>query len=100
MKNPTYRIKVEVIGDEKDSEVVNRLREGVECDGFAIIANEGKRGKTLIHDISIIDLACIIEGSDELMGASVIAKALREAHAITENKSSKILAGILDSIGK
>ena len=98
MKSPTYRIKVEVIGDEKDNETVNFLREGVECDGFAIIANEGKNGRTVIHDIGNIDLACIIAGSDELMGASVIAKALREARTITENKPSKILAEILDSI--
>ena len=34
------------------------------------------------------------------MGASVIAKALREACTITEDKPSKILAGILGSIGK
>jgi hypothetical protein len=34
------------------------------------------------------------------MGASVIAKALREARTITEDKPSKILAGILGSIGK
>ena len=73
---------------------------GVEGDGFAIIANKGKGGQTVIHGVSNIDLACIIAGNDELMGASVIAKALREARTITEDKPSKILAGILGSIGK
>lgn len=99
MENPTYRITVEVIGDEKGHELGDSLR-GVECDGFAIIANKGKSGQVAIHGISNIDLACIIAGNDEMTGASVIAKALREARTITEDKSSKILAGILGSIGK
>lgn len=97
MKNPVYRITVEVIGDEK-TKLGNCLR-GVECDGFAIIANKGEGVTTTIHNISNFNLAAIIAGSDELMGASVIAKALREARDITENKKSKILAGILGGIG-
>ena len=100
MENPVYRITVEVIGDEKDHEIGDSLRGGVECDGFAIIANKGKGGQTVIHGISNLDLACIIAGNDELMGASVIAKALREAHDLTESKPSKILAGILSGISK
>lgn len=99
MENLTYRITVEVIGDEKGPKLGDSMRGGVECDGFAIIANKGKGGTTAIHGISNIDLAAIIAGSDELMGASVIAKALREARDITENKPSKILAGILGGIG-
>ena len=100
MENPVYRITVEVIGDEKDHEIGDSLRGGVECDGFAIIANKGKGGQTVIHGISNLDLACIIAGNDDLMGASVIAKALREAKDITESKPSNILAGILGSISK
>ena len=100
MENPTYRITVEVIGDEKDQEIGNFIRRGVECDGFAIIANKGKGAQAVIHGVSNIDLACIIAGNDEMMAASVIAKALREACSITEDKSNKIPAGILDSIGK
>ena len=100
MENPTYRITVEVIGDEKGCEIGNSLQGGVECDGFAIIANKGEGGQTVIHGVSNIDLACIIAENDVMMGASVIAKALREARTIIENKSSKILTGILGSIGK
>ena len=100
MENPTYRITVEVIDDETGHERGDTPRGGVECDGFAIIANKGKSGQVAIHGISNIDLACIITGNDEMTGASVIAKALREARTITEDKSSKILAGILGSIGK
>ena len=100
MENPIYRITVEVIGDEKEHELGDSLRGGVECDGFAIIANKGKGGTTAIHAISNIDLAAIIAGSDEMMAASVIAKALREALDITADKPAKILAGILGGIGK
>lgn len=100
MENPTYRITVEVIGDEKDHELGDSLRGGVECDGFAILANKGKSGTNVIHGISNIDLAAIIAGNDEMMGASIIAKALREARDITADKPSKILAGILGGIGR
>lgn len=99
MENPVYRITVEVIGDEKGHEIGDSLR-GVECDGFAIIANKGKGGQTVIHGISNLDLACLIAGNHGLMGASVIAKALREARGIMESKPSNILAGILGSISK
>ena len=73
---------------------------GVECDGFAILANKGKGGTNVIHGISNIDLAALIAGNDEMMAASVIAKALREARDITADKPAKILAGILGGIGK
>ena len=100
MKNPVYRITVEVIGDEKDHEIGNTLREGVECDGFAIIANKGKSGQMVVHSMNHLDLACLIAANDDLMGASVIAKALREASDIWEGKPGDILAGTLGSISK
>ena len=100
MENPTYRITVEVIGDEKDHELGDFLRVGVECDGFAILANKSKGGTNVIHGISNIDLAALIAGNDEMFAASVIAKALREARDITADKPAKILAGILGGIGK
>ena len=101
MENPIYRITVEVIGDEKEQcKFGDSLRGGVECDGFAILANKGKSGTTIIHSISNIDMAAIIAGSDEMMATSIIAKAMREARDITADKPSKILAGILDGIGR
>ncbi len=100
MENPVYRITVEVIGDEKGHEIGDALQGGVECDGFAIIAKDGEGGYVVIHSFSNIELACMIAGNDHLMGLSVIAKALREAKTIQKEKSSKILAGILGSIGK
>jgi len=100
MKNPVYRITVEVIGDEKDHEIGNSLRSGIECDGFAILANQGMGAQTVMHAISNIDLAAIIAENDEMMAASVIAKALREARDIKESKPSKILARILGDISK
>ena len=92
MENPVYRITVEVIGDEKGHEIGDSLRGGVECDGFAILANQGKGAQSVIHNISNINLACIMANNDELMGASFIAKALREYRDLTESKPSKILA--------
>ena len=100
MESPVYRITVEVIGDEKGHEIGDSLRKGIECDGFAILANKGKGAETAIHRISSIDLASIVACSDEMMGASLIAKAMREARDLTESKPIKTLAGILGSFSK
>ena len=101
MEKPIYRIKVEVIGEEQEeAKVSETLRGGVECDGFAILANKGKGGTTALHSISNIDLAAIIAGSDEMLGASIIAKALRDSMALKKDKADSFLAGILGSIVK
>ena len=84
----------------KGYEVSEKLRGGVECDGFAILANNGTGGSTVLHGISTVDLAAIIAGSDEVLGSSFIAKGIRDSVALKKNKADSFLAGLLGSLAK
>lgn len=99
MENPIYRIKVEVVGDEKGREIDETLRGGVECDGFAIIANQGKGGTVCLHAISNIDLAAHIAGSGALMASSLIAHAIREGKKYIREDNNP-LADLLKTIAE
>lgn len=67
-----YRIRVESIdgSEELDKRYVN----GIECDGFAILADRDGDGKAVsaVHRVSAITIAAMMNGSD----------AFREAHKL------------------
>lgn len=75
-----YRIRIECTDAEEQQKLDEKLKCGIECDGFALIANKSETtGSTLLLDISMIDLACLIAGNEDLTEASIIANALVEA---------------------
>ena len=69
-----YRITVENIGEGADF-----AGTPVECDGFVIAAGQGDVTHHVRHEVSLIDIASMIAGSDELRGAARIALAIHEA---------------------
>lgn len=76
-----YRIRIECTDAEEQQKLDEKLKCGIECDGFALIANKSKTtGSTLLLDISMVDLACLIAGNEDLMEAAIIANGLDEAH--------------------
>lgn len=79
-KEPIYRIKVEVIGEEAEScKLDKRLREGgIECNGFAILADNKDRTTVALHAVSNIDIATMIAHDNRVMAASLVAQAMRE----------------------
>lgn len=92
-----YRIRIECTDAEEQKRFDKELEDGVECDGFALIANKGKlKGSAILYDISIIDLACLIEGNDALMEAAIIAKGLDEAHERKTKSAGKDVRKLLD----
>lgn len=94
-KEPIYRIKVEVIGEEKeDCKLDESLRGGVECSGFVILSNNEDHASVAIHAVSNIDIATMIAPSDEMMAASLIAQAMRKGKKYL-NEARNPLADIL-----
>jgi len=78
-KEPIYRIKVEVIGEERDDcKLDKKLKEGIECAGFVILADKEDSSSVLIHGVSTLDIATMIAPSGAMMAASILAKAMRE----------------------
>ena len=72
-----YRIRIESMDHDEvlDSEYV----EGIECDGFVVLAHKGDGCKVAIHNVNVDIISDMIAGSRKVMAASVLAKGKREA---------------------
>ncbi len=98
MQDPmTYRIGVEVIGEE-EVPVTDKIKVGEACQGFCIIYDMGGNNfRTVMHHIGNMDLGIAIAGNSSLLAASMIAKGLHEAYEYSKHEKSK---EIVDSIFK
>ena len=76
-KMDKYRVRIESMDHDEvlDSEYV----EGIECDGFVVLAHQGEGCKVAIHNVNVDIISDMIAGSRKVMAASVLAKGKREA---------------------
>ena len=72
-----YLVRVEAMdGDEKlDMEYTD----GIECDGFVVLAHKGDGCQVAIHQVNVDMISNMIAGSHKVMAASALAKGKREA---------------------
>lgn len=63
---------------DHDEALDERYGNGIECDGFALVADCGERYTTAIHKMSVDGISDGIKGDDKLMSAAILAKAKRE----------------------
>ena len=72
-----YLIRIESMDHDEvlDSEFV----EGIECDGFVVLAHKGEGCQVAIHGVNVDMISDMIAGSRKVMAASVLAKGKREA---------------------
>ncbi len=91
-----YRVKVEVI-DGSGEKLDNEYIQGIECNAFVLLAISEDGCETALHGVTTMDIAKAISKSGELMAASVIAKALREALRYESNDK---LAHLFASLGR
>ena len=91
-----YRIKIEPISETGEDHLSADLRNGIECKGFTLIANLGKKTQVIIQDMSTHDLAETFAGSVKFMAAAHVGKAIQEAskmeRAADLSKLSEFLA--------
>lgn len=90
-----YRIKIEPIEGAGGAMISDKLREPIECDGFVILGDRGKRSVNVKHDINDIVIASIIAEDTDILGASYIAKAMREASEMQRKSAAGDLFGKL-----
>lgn len=88
-----YRIRIESM-DGQDH-IDEEIRE-IECSGFAIIVDNEKSSQVILHNVSRMDIANGIAFDDTMMGAAIIAKAMREAHEM--DRKSDPLGSLLKSL--
>lgn len=88
-----YLIRVESMDHDEvlDSEYV----EGVECDGFVVLAHKGDGCQVAIHQVNVDMISDMIAGSRKVMAASVLAKGKREAADMLRNDEMGDLLGRL-----
>ena len=75
-----YLIKVESM--DMDEALCKNYADGIEADGFVIMADQGKTDCVTIHGLSVDEISNIIVHCDELMSAGILAKAKREIFEI------------------
>ena len=88
-----YWIRVESMDHDEvlDSEYVD----GIECDGFVVLAHKGEGCKVAIHQVNVDMISDMIAGSRKVMAASVLAKGKREAADMLRKDNMDDLLGRL-----
>lgn len=86
-----YLIKVESMGgDEQYNEKINeKYGEGIECDGFVILANQGKGCSVALHNVNVDTISDIIATSADMMSAGILAKAKVDIAEVTKSGKMK-----------
>lgn len=91
-----YRIKVEAIGEGECKDMLDeKLTEGIECNGLVILGDRDKKGTIIKHDVNVIDIAELIAEDADMLGASLIAKAMKDAYELQKKARAGDLFGKL-----
>ena len=88
MKEPIYRITVEVIGDEDQNHKVENTYEPIECNGFVIMGDNDEKQELCVHKMSAMDIAKVINSSGVLFASGILAKAMKEANEIVRKENA------------
>lgn len=73
-----YMIRVESM-DGNDLEVDERFGEGIECDGFCVLAQVDDKNSTVaIHNMNIDGISDVIKGNSHVLAAGILAKAKKD----------------------
>lgn len=78
-----YRVKMEIIDGSVPDEEDKVMMEGVECEGFTLLAVTdavNAKGVAIHHDVNLQDLAYMMASDDPTMKAAHLAKALLDVH--------------------
>ena len=101
-KEYKYRIKVELIGEpDKDGlKLLETVGEGIECNGFVILGNNGERTLTLIHNMNIKGIAESIMPDKELMQAAILAQAYFNTEMVMKEHALQSMSELIAEVFK
>ena len=71
-----YLIRVESM--DMDEAFDSKFADGIEADGFVILADNGEKKGVAIHKMSVDSISDIITHSDDMLMASILAKVKKE----------------------
>jgi hypothetical protein len=89
-----YLIRVESMDHD---EVLDRdFVEGIECDGFVVLAHMDEGCKVILHKVSIDIISDIIASSKKMMAAGILAKAKVDVKAqLRQDEMGDLLGRLL-----
>lgn len=88
-----YLIRVQSM--DMDEKLDEKYTEGMEVDGFVIMADCGDRNTVAIHHMSVDGISDIIMHEEKLLSAGILAKAKKE---ITQIAKREMTAGALGKL--
>ena len=88
-----YRIKIEAL--DPNETIKEDLQTGVECDGFFLGMNTGDNNRSIINNLSIVDIAGIIAPDTKLLEAAIIARAMDEARLTREGRERQNILSMI-----
>ena len=90
-----YLVKIESM--DMDEQLDRRYTDGIECEGFTLIADGGESNIVAIHKMSVDDISDAMKNEDKLMSAAILAKAKKEIIdiAMRQNKGRDMLRTLL-----
>lgn len=89
-----YRIRIESMDHDEvlDSEYV----EGVECDGFVVLAHKGDGCEVMLRKVNINIISDMIASSKKMMAAGILAKAKVDVKAqLRQDEMDDLLGRLL-----
>lgn len=88
-----YRIRIEALN--RNEELEQDYTDGIECDGFAILAHQGDGCQVALHQVSIDTISDMIVSSNKMCAAGILAKAKRELRDVMRKEK---MDGLLDRL--
>lgn len=90
-----YLIKVESM--DMDEKLDERFQNGLECDGFVILADKEDSSEVALHRMSVDSISDIIVNNPHLMSAGILAKAKKEVVECSRaGKMKDVMSRLLD----
>lgn len=88
-----YRIRIEALNGNE--ELAQDYTDGIECDGFAVLAHQGDECKVALHEVSVDTVSDMIASSNKMCAAGILAKAKREIRDVMRKEK---MDGLLDRL--
>lgn len=88
-----YRIRIEALNGNEELE--QDYTDGIECDGFAVLAHQGDGCQVALHQASIDTISDMIVSSNKMCAAGILAKAKYEIRDVMRKDK---MDGLLDRL--
>lgn len=88
-----YRIRIEAL--DGNEELDQDYTDGIECDGFAVLAHQDDGCEVALHKVSIDTISDMIVSSNKMCAAGILAKAKRELRDVMRKEA---MGGMLDRL--